>query len=71
MGIWASAMMAIKMMMVMMTLEHPVLPRATRPILNSIRMWEEVPHMTWKALLNMTMRNWGYRGRTIEIWQID
>ena len=50
-------MMAMMMMMMMMTLEHPGLPRATRPILNSIRMWEEVPHMTWKALLNMTMRN--------------
>ena len=49
-------MMMMKMMM-MMTLEHPGLPRATRPILNSIRMWEEVPHMTWKALLNMTMGN--------------
>ena len=49
-------MMTIKMMM-KMTLEHPGLPRATRPILNSIRMWEEVPHMTWKALLSMTMRN--------------
>ena len=48
--------MMIKMM-VMMTLEHPGLPRATRPILNSIRMWEEMPHMTWKALLSMTMRN--------------
>ena len=31
-------MITIKMMM-MMTLEHPGLPRATRPILNSIRMW--------------------------------